>query len=81
MMMMMMMMMRMMMNCFCGIVDQQKTLFSARTTNRDSHHHKSPTRCQQDLNLCTTEDFDERSFPVVITTTPHNHKYIDMTYI
>ena len=43
------------MNCFCGMVDQRKALalFSARTIGRHPHHHKSLTRREQDLNLCT----------------------------
>ena len=46
----------MMMNCFCGIVSQQKvfTLVSCRDLVRDPHHHVSPTRSEQDLNLRRT---------------------------
>ena len=44
------MMMIIIMNCFCGMVD----LFLAGTTVRYSHHRKSLTRCNQDLDLCRT---------------------------
>ena len=39
----------MMMNCFCGMVDQRKALFPAETIVRDTHRHKPPTRCEQDM--------------------------------
>ena len=44
------------MNCFCGMFDWQKvfSLFPAWTIVRDSYHRKSPTRPEQDLNLCRT---------------------------
>ena len=32
--------------------ERRLTLFSAGTIVRDPHHRESPTRCEQDLNLC-----------------------------
>ena len=49
----MMMMMMMMMNCFSGMVDRRK-VFSLISIFRDPHHHESPTRWEQDLNLHET---------------------------
>ena len=56
MMIMMMMMMMMVSNCFCGMIDPQKVLalFPVGTIVRDPHYREFPTRCKQDLNLCTT---------------------------
>ena len=46
----------MMMNCFCGMVDRQRNLalFPAPAINKDPHHHESPTRRKQNLNLRKT---------------------------
>ena len=53
---MMMMMMMMMMNVFVVWVTDERpiALFPAGTIVRDRHHHKSPTRREQGLNLCGT---------------------------
>ena len=50
-------------------------LFSARTIVRDPHHHKSPTRREQDLNNAQNRSlgFVEWSCAVVITTTSRRH--------
>ena len=34
--------------------EKHYTLVPAKTTFRNSHHRKSPTRCEQDLNLNRT---------------------------
>ena len=54
--MMTMMMVMTMMNCLCGMCDQQKplALFPDGTIVKDLHHHESPTRSEQDLNLRRT---------------------------
>ena len=42
----------MMMNYFCGMIDYESAEFSlipVRTIVKDPYHHKSPTRCEQDL--------------------------------
>ena len=44
-------------NCFSGMVDRRKVfslLSRFRSSVRDPHHHKSPTRREQDLNLRRT---------------------------
>ena len=42
-----------MMNCFCGIRGERcLALYPAGTIVKVPHHCKSPTRCEQDLNLC-----------------------------
>ena len=53
---MMLMMMNMMMNCFVVCLTDERcvALFPAGTIVRDSHHRKSPTRREQDLNLRRT---------------------------
>ena len=45
-----------MMNCFCGMIDQQKTfsLIPAGTIVRDPHLRESPIRRGQGLNLRRT---------------------------
>ena len=52
---MIMMMLIMVLNCFCGMIDQQKTLelISNRNIVRDPHHCESLTgfELEQDLNF------------------------------
>ena len=50
----MMMMIIMMMNWFCGMIDGQKAFSLICSHVRDPHHRESPTRREQDLNLCRT---------------------------
>ena len=53
---MMMMMMMMMINCYVVWLNDERrlALFPAWTIVRDPHHRESPTRREQDLNLCRT---------------------------
>ena len=52
----MMMMTMMMMNCFVVWLTGERclALFPAGTIARDPHHHESPKRLEQGLNLCRT---------------------------
>ena len=51
----MMKMMMMYYFCFLWLNDERRlALFPAGTNVRDSHHHESPTRRKQDLNLRKT---------------------------
>ena len=47
-------------------------LFPVWTIVKDTHHHESPTRSEQYLNLCRTrvQAFLSEVVPVAITTTP-----------
>ena len=58
------------------LTERRLALFPAGTIIRDLHHHESPTRREQDLNVCRTWDhsgFVEWSCRVIITTTPRRH--------
>ena len=57
-------------------------LFPAGTIARNTHHRKSPTHCEQDLNFrrILSWGFGEWSCVVVTTTTPRRHSIAGVTH-
>ena len=70
----MIIMMMMKINCFYGWPTKGvKPLYQVETTVTDSHHRKSLSRHEQDLNL--SSGLAVGSCAVAITTTPRCHKH------